>query len=1777
MINLNTPKRLLALVLTIALTVSAVHMPIFADGVSYNDIYISTESEQNAGYETDIGLDEPTNESTGEDADNGDYPYGDNCVGAGSDNGYIDNDNEYDGGYNENNYNYEDDDYYVEEEEEEILMPQASIVAAIGGIGDFTVPVGVSEYVTENITGNVTVEGTLIFDAPNLTITGTVIVQNGGTFEMFAGTITGAGSSGVIVTGEGSTFEMSGGTIEGNSADIGGGVYISAGGSFTMPAESTGSIRNNTADRFGGGVHVINSGSTFTMRGGEIAHNILPGSESGGAGVRVEDGAVFNLYGGRIHNNTSHAAGGGVQLVRGVFANTAEPEFYMHGGYIEFNRSFGGNGNSTGGGGGVRVFDGTFTMNDGVIRNNETANSNGGGGVSVRTTFIMNGGQIYNNETTNNGGGVALQGGRAANTGLNIPAVTGSFTMAGGTIGHTNPALGNRAVRTPAIDNTGNGGGVHVTGGGSFVMQNGSILGNTAAQNGGGVFVTGAGSSFTMNGEDAMIQRNAANGAAPPLQGGGGVFVMGAGSIFDLIDGTIYDNTAIAGAGVFVMDNAEFGMSGGQIYRNTANSNNTGAGGGGVRMIDNASFVMTGGSISRNTTLSHGGGVMFNRGSVMRMYGGEMSINESGRMGGAVHIGSGGNETVPGRFYMLDGTIQHNEAAENGGGIHVATNAFMRMETGTIYGNEAINGNGGGVNVNIGAVFELIDGVIQNNTAALDGGGVSVTGANTEFTMTGGTIEDNTAGQNGGGIAASHITFTISGGEIRGNTADNNGGGIFIDRSANLTATDVTIGGALYEHLNMAQNGGGIAVDNAMFTMSGDSVIVNNGALNSGGGVAVMNNGSFTMHDGNMHTNGAYYGGGVSVDGSAFTMNGGAIEFCSAIEGGGVWVANSSTFNMAGGIINDNLASYAGGVGVIDGSTFTMSALAAVYNNAALYGGGVKAASYATVTMFGGIIESNEASYGGGVWVSDTSTFTANAGSIINNLAGADGGGIFTETYDYSRVLSAGAYSNVTTSEEVVFFGNTAGNGSFTPPSNWNITPIRGDGTSPSVAAHQVHQLNNYDVNFRLMLDNPSLEKSAQGTGITNVGETVEYTITVRNNYNIPLTGQFVVTDRLDSRFVSFAAGSMQVTRGTETLTAGVDFNYTAADGLITVTFNGLPASSTTVIGFDVRVSAGSEGAVIGNRANLQVPAGDDGITPPPIRTPVVEVYVNPDIAKAANVSSAVVGDEVEYTITVINNGEHARTGDFIVTDVLDTAFVQFVLGSLTVTRDGVNIPSAEFTADLSVAGTVQVTFHGLPAESETVIAFEVEVLAAAADEAVTNVAVLQVPPRNPGDTLPPPIQTPPVNIPVTIGGNGSGGGGNGTPNLVLNKTADIPNGGHVRIGQTVTYTISAWNIGSGAQANVLIEDTIPDGMTFVQGSAVARVDGSVIGTIIPSITGQTISWIVSSIPAGTSVEVSFQVTVDQMPEGTYEMVFRNVAGVNGFNTPPVYLTSRRLFKGPDRMQVSVGETINWTLRGFHNPADDYVANFTIVDMPGQGLNFQSASIPAFNNGEGITYDVRYRVAGSNEWHTQAAGVDASRPFTFSLPQTGSLHYTDIGLFFGDVPVEFGLGDEIVMTFVVGNNAPGNILINRFFIRYDYIEEEGGSPYQPIVVPPGIPGGAPSFGGGSFYGIPPVGGMSGQQYGVTAQGTLVQETDQQDFVTLPLVYGVADGEQLPLIVAVEGNHADGSIEGNLETRINPLTGDGFSTVGIILSAAGLLLSFGGMFLMIRKTKKKNVV
>ena len=249
------------------------------------------------------------------------------------------------------------------------------------------------------------------------------------------------------------------------------------------------------------------SSGTFNMYGGSITGNKAQDAQGRGGGVYVYSGSgTFNMYGGSITGNRATGDGGG------VYKSGSNSSFNMYGGSITGNTA-----NSYGGG--VYVDGGGFTMSGGTIGGTKTGETNtatyGGGGVYAKANFEMTGGSITGNET-NRGGGVYVTG-------------KGSFTMSASADGQNIPSItGNNATE--------NGGGVYVIGSSStFEMTGGSITGNNAAY-GGGVCVSKNG-SFEMSGS-SCITNNKADSY------GGGVHISYASATFTMKGGSITGNNA---------------------------------------------------------------------------------------------------------------------------------------------------------------------------------------------------------------------------------------------------------------------------------------------------------------------------------------------------------------------------------------------------------------------------------------------------------------------------------------------------------------------------------------------------------------------------------------------------------------------------------------------------------------------------------------------------------------------------------------------------------------------------------------------------------------------------------------------------------------------------------------------------------------------------------------------------------------------------------------------------------------------------------------------------------------------------------------------------------------------------------------------------------------------------------------------------------------------------------------------------------------------------------
>ena len=344
---------------------------------------------------------------------------------------------------------------------------------------------------------------------------------------------------------------------------------------------------------------------------------------------------TFNMYGGSITGNRATGDGGG------VYKSGSNSSFNMYGGSITGNTA-----NSYGGG--VYVDGGGFTMSGGTIGGTKTGETNtatyGGGGVYAKANFEMTGGSITGNET-NRGGGVYVTG-------------KGSFTMSASADGQNIPSItGNNATE--------NGGGVYVVGSSStFKMTGGSIGGTNendanTADRGGGVCVDCGKFTMSASADGQNIPSITGNNAT---ENGGGVYVIGSSSTFEMTGGSITGNNAAYGGGVCVSKNGSFEMSGSSCITN----NKADSYGGGVNInYASATFTMKGGSITGNNAYksdyisTFGGGVCV--GSGIFTVSGEVTVTDNTK---------GGTKGADGKF---TGDTKNNVYLPTGKTITIGT------------------------------------------------------------------------------------------------------------------------------------------------------------------------------------------------------------------------------------------------------------------------------------------------------------------------------------------------------------------------------------------------------------------------------------------------------------------------------------------------------------------------------------------------------------------------------------------------------------------------------------------------------------------------------------------------------------------------------------------------------------------------------------------------------------------------------------------------------------------------------------------------------------------------------------------------------------------------------------------------------------------------------------------------------------------------------------------------------------------------------------------------
>ena len=546
--------------------------------------------------------------------------------------------------------------------------------------------------------------------------------------------------TGTLYVGGESTFDMNHANGESGS----GGAILSASGTTAV---LEGSMTNNTANRAGGAVEIIDGNfyATNVAFGGAGERNIAgPGDSAApgnGGGLHVTGEATVGINGGSFIGNFAAREGGGLW-------NQANSNMYIVNG-AEISGNTGAGDESNRGGGGIFNNGGNVFVKESTIRANAATGASGSGGgiLSIDGRVLVIDSLVTLNSAARAGGGAEI--------------IDGFFGFFGSTVSDNDAGINVEAA-------PGNGGALHVSGVSTIVVSNTDVTGNEAASEGGGLW-NQANSDMFVNG-GSLIEGNTATGDGAD-EGGGGLFNNG-GNLYvkdSLVNGNFASGASGSGGGVFSTDGL-------------------------LRVIDS--------TISNNAAARAGGGVEIIDGTA-RFEGSNLSMNDVGVTftaapgnGGALHVT--GMETI----VIFDSTAITGNSANQGGGVWNQTGSLMFFENGTrVEDNTAtleLTSVGGGV-YNKG-YMRAVDSIFANNESSFRGGGIFFTPTATGQLSNNG-INGNDSGNEGGGLFNLGSVF-VQGNNFSDNVVSINGGGVFTADDATTTLDNNTFSGNLPNDTN---------------------------------------------------------------------------------------------------------------------------------------------------------------------------------------------------------------------------------------------------------------------------------------------------------------------------------------------------------------------------------------------------------------------------------------------------------------------------------------------------------------------------------------------------------------------------------------------------------------------------------------------------------------------------------------------------------------------------------------------------------------------------------------------------------------------------------------------------------------------------------------------------------------------------------------------------------------------------------------------------------------
>lgn len=379
------------------------------------------------------------------------------------------------------------------------------------------------------------------------------------------------------------------------------------------------------------------------------------------------------------------------------------------------------------------------------------------------------------------------------------------------------------------------------------------------------------------------------------------------------------------------------------------------------------------------------------------------------------------------------------------------------------------------------------------------------------------------------------------------------------------------------------------------------------------------------------------------------------------------------------------------------------------------------------------------------------------------------------------------------------------------------------DPSQPSALQTTISNTVSTTINSAILTTAKSVDKS-----IISVGDTITYTTTITNTGNTPATN---VT------FTSTIPASTTFIPNSVTINGIQQLGVQPALG---VNIPNIAPGETVTVTFQVNVlSVPSSSSIMGNDTILYSYTVDPNGTPVTTSTstnivtnPVLDAIIT--MVKSVDQTLVTLGDTITYTTILTNSGN---------TNATDIAFIDLVPDGTTFITDSVTIDGI---TQIGLNPNTGITIGSIAPNSLISIAFQVTATSTPAQNPIANSATTSY-------TFIADPNAPIVSRTVT----------SNTVFTTIN-TATILSLKQVdksfsRIGDTLTYTVALTNNGNSSAQNVIFTDTVPSGTAFI-------ADTFSINGILQSGANPVNGVNIGTITAGTTVTVSFQVTVTSLP-----------------------------------------------------------------------------------------------------------------------------------------------------------------------------------------------------------------------------------------------------------------------------------------------------------------------